>query len=399
MTSRKPRIVVDALSAGSGGGKRYIKNLFGRLPEQPLADVYAIAAPHQKCLFTDGPFTLIECTWANRSPFHRTWWLRHGLPRLLADLQATVYYAPGGTLPTRLPSGCKSAVAFRNQLPFTPSLRRLYPLGLMRLRTWLLRHLQAGSFSRGDLVIFVSQHGRELIDREVPDRRGRSVVIPHGVEEAFLTDSPPQPRSARWPEGYLLYVSTLDFYKAQIEVVEAWARVRSQRRTPEKLVLAGPEFAPYGRRLRRRIAELGLRNEVVLLGPVPADQLPALHREAKVNIFASRCENCPNTLLEALASGRPVVCSKEPPMPEFGADAVEYFDPLNPSEFADLLVDLLGDQEWMERLGKKGIQRARNFPLDECVKKTWESLFELAGASRSGRASDAADPGGPGRDL
>jgi glycosyltransferase involved in cell wall biosynthesis len=127
----------------------------------------------------------------------------------------------------------------------------------------------------------------------------------------------------------------------------------------------------------------------VLLGDVAPDQLAALHRNAKVNIFASRCENCPNVLLEALASGRPVVCSNAPPMPEFGADAVVYFDPLSPSELADILVELLGDPESMERLGKRAAQRARDFSLAGCAKKTWESLFELTGVSISGSAFDA----------
>ena len=48
-----------------------------------------------------------------------------------------------------------------------------------------------------------------------------------------------------------------------------------------------------------------------------------------------KVKNCPNILLEAMASGKAILCSNFNPMPEFGGKAVEYFDPSNIHDIAE----------------------------------------------------------------
>jgi len=154
--------------------------------------------------------------------------------------------------------------------------------------------------------------------------------------------------------------------------------LRDERETPEKLVLAGPEWPPYAAKLRRRIRELGLEDEVVLLGPVDHGRLPGLCQNAKLNIFASRLENCPNILLELLASGQPILCSTDPPMPEFGGDAVLYFDATDPRQLRDRIASVIDDAERRERLGAAARERSRLYQVDESMRRTWDLLTSLA---------------------
>ena len=130
--------------------------------------------------------------------------------------------------------------------------------------------------------------------------------------------------------------------------------------------------------VKKKIAELGLEDEVVLLGSVSHDELPGLYRSAKITVFASQCENCPNILLEAMAGSRPVLCSTDPPMPEFGVDAVVYFDPTNSVELADRLLEMLDDPEMLQRYGELAKRRSDDFRVDDAMRKTWQSLLELA---------------------
>jgi glycosyltransferase involved in cell wall biosynthesis len=218
----------------------------------------------------------------------------------------------------------------------------------------------------------------------VTEREGRAVVIPHGVGEAFKGDVLAGDWNERWPDGYVLYVSILDVYKSQLEVVEAWNRVRAKRETREKLILAGPEYPPYARRVKRKIAELGLEDEVVLLGSVTHDFLPGLYRSSKVTVFASQCENCPNILLEAMAGGRPVLCSNDQPMPEFGVDAVVYFDPTDAVELSERLLEMLDDPERQQDYGDRAKRRSGDFRVDEAMRQTWESMLELANGDSMG---------------
>jgi glycosyltransferase involved in cell wall biosynthesis len=309
----------------------------------------------------------------------RLFWGRFVLPRLLRRYSANVLYCPGGFLAVR-PKGCLTAVAFRNMLPFSPDERRRYSLGYMRLRLWLLQHIQGSSFRDADLVIFVSRFAKSVIDLTVKRRKGGAEIIPHGLSDHFRQPMT-RPADVRLPSSYVLYISILDVYKAQLELVDAWALLRSTRLTSEKLVLVGPEFGPYAEQVRRKIAATGLHDEVLLLGKLPYEQLPAYYQHAKVNVFASSCENCPNILLEALAGGRPVLCSDYQPMPEFGHDAVQYFDPYNPPQLANLLKGLLDDEAALTAWGKKAAQRAQYFQWSDAASKTWSALRQLAQGS------------------
>ncbi len=385
MTSSRPRIVINTLSARTGGGLTYARNLLKHFEFDDRADVYVLVAAQRRHMLPDGAYTFIDCKFAGQNVLQRTLWEAVGLPRLLRELEADVYYVLSGTLAAKPPGGCKSVVAFRNLLPFDSKNRKRYPHGYTRYRLWLIGQAQPRSFARADLVIFISEFGREVVEAVVTERAGRAVVIPHGVGEAFKSDDVVEGDwNERWPDGYVLYVSILDVYKSQLEVVEAWKTVRSTRETGEKLVLAGPEYPPYARRVKRKIAELGLGDEVVLLGPVTHDYLPGLYRSSKVTVFASQCENCPNILLEAMAGGRPVLCSSDQPMPEFGADAVVYFDPTNSVELADRLIEMLNDPELRRDYGDRAKRRSGDFRVDEAMRKTWVSMLELANSDATG---------------
>ncbi len=391
MSARPTRIVINALSARTGGGLTYARNLLRHFADAERADIIVLVAPGRKELLPDGPYRIVACDFAGRSVLHRTLWERFVVPRLLQTLEADVYYVLSGTLAAAPPDGCRSVVALRNMLPFDPANRKLYPHGWIRFRLWLIGRAQPWSFANADLVIFVSEYGQQTIDTLLPERRGRSVVIPHGVSEAFLAEQPGAFQE-RWPEGYVLYVSILDVYKAQIEVVEAWAALLARRETREKLVLAGPEFPPYARRVRQRIAELGLEDEVVLLGPVRhEDGLADLYRGARINLFASHCENCPNILLEAMASGRPVLCSGDPPMPEFGADAVVYFDPAVPAELTERLFELLDDAPRLNSLADAARSRGREYSIERCMRETWKELLALADSESDPNSDPKSD--------
>ena len=114
MTSSRPRIVINTLSARTGGGLTYARNLLKHFEFEDRADVYVLVAPKRRHTLPDGPYTFIDCTFAGQNVIQRTLWEAIGLPRLLERLEADVYYVLSGTLAAKPPAGCKSVVAFRN---------------------------------------------------------------------------------------------------------------------------------------------------------------------------------------------------------------------------------------------------------------------------------------------
>ena len=160
-------------------------------------------------------------------------------------------------------------------IPFSPQQRRRYGLGYMRLRNWLLERAITRSMAKADCVIFISEFARRVVEKRVPRLPGKTVIIPHGVNPVFRNNHEPRPY---WlpTEKYILYVSILDVYKAQLEVVRAFALLKARRSTTEKLILAGPDRSRYARAVQDEIERLGLRNDFLLTGPVAHDALPAL---------------------------------------------------------------------------------------------------------------------------
>ena len=371
-------IIIEALSALQGGGKTYLKNLFMYYKAYPNTRVIAfVPAKFKEEFTTNNQIEIRVSEFASKGIMQRIFWNTFILPGILKKLKADVLYSPGGFLATRQVRKCRTAVAFRNMLPFLPDERTRYAWGKTRARLWLLKHIQGASFRDADLVIFISKFAKSVIDLTAGNRQGQSLVVPHGLNNYFL-GTQPRPDDPKLPDEYVLYVSILSVYKSQVEVVKAWSQLRASRPTKEKLLLVGPDQPPYGEKVRQTIIELGLEEEVLLFGNVPYSQLPGYYQHAKVNIFASSCENCPNILLEALAAGQPVLCSDYQPMPEFGAEAVKYFDPYNPKQLSTLLQKVLDNPELRIELGKRAMQRAQDFQWDISAKRTWDALIDLA---------------------
>lgn len=371
-------ILLSALSARRGGGLTYIRNIVGQFPREPANRLTILSAQpieglpdHPNIEWQPAPgWTVrpISRVLLGMIYFRFFWPRRH-------DFDA-VFYA-GGSFDLALPKGPKRVVIFQNMLPFDPKERRRYPLGWIRSRLWFLQFIQGNAMRTGDLVVFISDYARGAIDAVISKRRGSSVVIPHG---ATRTNAPLDPAIlALLPERFVLYLSILDVYKAQVEAVEAWAELRKSRPTNEKLVLAGPEFPPYGRRVRDTIKRLGLEGEVILTGPVRHDQVSDLARRASLNLFLSSCENCPSILLELMLVGRPLVVSDIEPMPELGGPGLVYVDPYDPAATARAIAGLLDDPERSAAVGHAAAEGSKLYTWERAGKRTWSAIIQCIG--------------------
>ena len=371
-------ILINTLYARPvGSAKTYLSHLFSHLPPNKRDNIIVLANNDNYHLWEKFGVRVIISKWASKSYIHRIFFENFILPHLLRSEKVSVYFTASGLLPVWLPKNVRAAALSDNMLPFSPENRRRYPLGYIRFRLWLLHFIMMRSFLKANLVIYVSQYAQKVIEQHLSNRRGKSVVIPHGLDDDFYFRKD-RPFPKELSGEYVLYVSTITVYKAQIEVIQAWEALRQKRKsTREKLLIIGWEYPPYAAKVKTLISRLQLDNEVIILGKIEHEELPAYYQHAKINLFASSCENCPNILLEALASGKPVFCSDYPPMPEFGGDAVEYFDPYSPESLTNLLLKYLDNEEYREELGKRGLQRSEQFHSKQEAERTWKLLFQL----------------------
>ena len=143
-------------------------------------------------------------------------------------------------------------------------------------------------------------------------------------------------------------------------------------------MLIGSRDTPYARQVEKAIKSLGLAKEVLVIGSIDHTKLGDYYQNAEINLFASSCENCPNILLEMMAAGRPVLASKYPPMPEFGADFIQYFDPYHKGDLSSNLARLLDNEDEKIVWANKASVRADKYSWNYSAGKTWSLLRHSA---------------------
>lgn len=371
-------IGVDACAL-AGGGVTHLKGVLHRArPEAFGIERIRVWAPRRTLdqLPAAGWLEGVTVPEIEGSRLQRLWWQRQQLPRALAGCD--LFWSPGLFMPFRFEP---TVVMTQNSLLFDSRERRRYGLSLMAIRLAILRRSQIRSVRRAAGVIFLTSWGEQLVRRAV-DVPGATAVVPHGIDEGFLADPRPQePLSAYSRERpfRLVYVSVIDVYKHQANVVRAVAALRS-RGLPLELTLAGPAYPPALRQLERALDEVDPERRFVhYRGPVPYEALPALYRESDLCVFASTCENLPNILLEAMGSAIPIACSDRSPMPEVVQDGGVLFDPESTISIAGAIEKLALDPTLRADCAQRARALAEPYSWQRCSDDTLAFLAEVAG--------------------
>ena len=235
---------------------------------------------------------------------------------------------------------------------------------MMGLRDRLIfRTVVPRAARRAERVLTVSERTRRDLIEHYGLPEGKIVVTPNGVDPAFGPDAPKEEATP-----YALCVGALETRKDPVSAVEAIALVPGLR-----LVLAGPDRGD-GRAVRETVARLGLGARVDLLGYVDQKRLAALYRGASCLVFPSHYEGFGLPLLEAMASGTPVVAARTGAVPEVAGDAAVLVEAGSPVALALGIEEALGDRE---RLVAAGLEHARRFTWAETARRTLDVYREL----------------------
>lgn len=209
-----------------------------------------------------------------------------------------------------------------------------YPLRRPQIR-WAI--------NRAEKVLAVSGALRtRLLELGIPEHK---ILVHHnGIDrERFqLRDSGEARRELGLdPAGkHVLFVGYLVEAKALHILLEAVARLRQQNRLDFTTHLVG--CGPLEAELRGRAAALGVQDVVRFQGRRPHSEVPTWMAAADVFCLPSIREGCPNVMLEALASGRPVVATRVGGIPELAReDNALLVPPADPEALAGALTEAL----------------------------------------------------------
>jgi glycosyltransferase involved in cell wall biosynthesis len=301
------------------------------------------------------------------------WWEWYSLPQQLHQSGCAIL------LNVDAGSVCRFGPAVtmsRDMLSYEPGEIDRYSFGREKMRLIALRYVQNMALRSAAGVIFLTRYASRIIQQSCGPLRNVTYV-PHGVGTAFYTDVRKNVSLAETPIR-CLYVSNALPYKHQWQVVEAVALLR-QRGYDLRLELVGGGEGKAQSRLETTIARRDPERKFVTQHSfVPQDTLPQFLSAAHIFIFASSCENMPNTLVEAMAAGLPIACSDRGPMPEVLGDGGVYFDPENPGSIASAIADLVNDLEKRTRLASRARQLANQYSWKRCADETLGFIAQTA---------------------
>jgi glycosyltransferase involved in cell wall biosynthesis len=179
-------------------------------------------------------------------------------------------------------------------------------------------------------------------------------------------------------QPYLLFVGTLECRKNLVGLVQAFSRLKVKRKIPHRLVLAGQKGWGW-KEIQRAIPTHPFAQEVDVPGYLPREEVLRLYRGADVFIYPSLYEGFGFPVLEAMAAGVPVACSRAASLPEVAGEAAEFFDPYSIEEMTAALERVLESPERQAELRRKGAERVRHFSWEECARRHCHVYREYAG--------------------
>lgn len=371
-------IGVDATNIRRGGGRTHMTELLNAA--DPVRDGFAevFVWGSKETLHKFPQHAWLKKKWLpalDGNLIRRTLWQKFSLGKAARSLNCDVLFVPGGSFSTDF----RPVVTMnQNILPF--EWRELWRYGFspMTLKLILLRIVQTLSFRRAEGVIFLTDYAKRGVLQVTGPLSGETRVIPHGLNSRFLISDDVLAQREPCVKGEpirLIYVSTIDQYKHQWNVVDAVATVRMVSGLDLRLDLIGPSYAPALKRLNAAINERDPHREWVHYhGTIDYQNLNSLYERADIGIWASSCETFGLILLEMMGAGIPVVSSDRGPMPEILRDAGMYFDPQKTESLIAALLELLASEERINALAMKAHKNVKAFSWERCAADTFGFL-------------------------
>lgn len=370
-TRKAPHLLalVNAVHSKSGGGLTYLRNLLPLLARE--MDIHVVVQTDQEqdvrplCDQSGLPLHVIP-TWEKLSTVLIQEQI--SIPLLARRIGARLVFSPANYGPVLARN---SVILMRNAFEVT-SLERRWGKQAYWFAVKLLTQICFATCRR---AIVVSDHAaKTFLTVFHLDSDPRLSVVHHGVSPLF---HPPASDESRDPT-LLLAVSDIYVQKNFETLLRALARLRSSH-PGLRLGIAGNELDPaYAESLRTLCRELKITDQVTFLGSQPPDQIARLYREAMVFVFPSLVETFGNPLVEAMASGIPVVCTHAAAMPEVTGGAALLARPRDDAHMAEQIARLLDDRDLWREMSAKGLERAKNFSWEKTAERTAAVLREAA---------------------
>lgn len=209
-------------------------------------------------------------------------------------------------------------------------------------------------------------------------------VIPNGIDlERFVDLQRNEVRDKlqiKPEEKLLIFVGGFRPVKGIRYLITA-LKMLQQQGQPVKLVLVGRGRGEKD--LRRYVQQLDLVNSVIFTGQIPNENIPQFMAAADVFVLPSLSEGLPNVVLEAMASGLPIIATKVGGLPEIIEEGRNGFlvEPKNPKQIVEKILSIFGNDELRNSISANNREKIKEYSWDSVVDRL-EKVYQEVTAKK-----------------
>ncbi|MFM9022077.1 MAG: glycosyltransferase family 4 protein [Sediminibacterium sp.] len=376
------RIAVTAIFLNSGpleGYGHYSLELLRQLVDQ---------SGHQFLFLYDRPLTSFPLQHprithqvvrpATRQPLSQAIWYHFSATRLVRSWKADVWIQPYG---------------FSSFCTKTPQLTIVHDLASFHLpdvlpwyHRWNYRLFTGRALKKATLLAAVSNSTREDMQHVFPFLHSKSIELLPGASRSVFHPLDWEEKNAiksRYTGGqeYFLVAGSIHPRKDLMTVLKAFSLFKKWQKSSMKLVIAG-RWAWQNEELQEKINSYKYRDELVITGYIPEEELTLLTGAAYALIYPSLWEGFGLPILEAMQSGIPVIASNHPSLVETGGKVALYFDAGQPELLYEQCLRLYKDESLKSRLITEGIQRAQLYSWENTARELNRLLYQVVTEER-----------------
>jgi glycosyltransferase involved in cell wall biosynthesis len=301
-------------------------------------------------------------------------WEQISLPQLSRKHCVDYLFCPYNTAPLFLHKNIRLILAVHDFIYMQPTSKLPFSSSVYQnVGRFYRRAVVPNVLKQARFILTVSQVTRRQILDHCPNVQHRIVVIPNTIADSWFVNG----RVVAPSQSLILCPSGEAPSKNLNKAIAAFARyVHFQSRTEIRMLVTGVKPA-YHDSFQATARRLGVGSQVEFAGYLPEKELQLLYRQASLCFVASSHEGFGIPVLEAMASGTPVVLSDIPSFREVAGQAGLYFNEESVEDMSEKL-RVIDDEKFLSTMRMKVLSEAQRFSpqiVDAKIRDFWALLL------------------------
>jgi glycosyltransferase involved in cell wall biosynthesis len=383
-------LFVDASAASSGSGPTYVRNVVPHLAARTDLRATVLLSPQLRQEFHDQPnVSFVEFTSTSGNVASRFLRAQRLVPDLVRRSGANILLSAGNIALFRSPVPqilLSGNALYMSKEFFRDVLRRRH------YAAWLDTKVKGFLAKQSVRVADCTVAPSEAFAKDIARWTGvRARAIRHGFDPSiFFGDAVlPEDLNAklirRNDELRLLFVSHYNYYRnfealfRAIPLLSEWVTNREVKVFLTCRLQLGANPGSYRTDAATALVQrLRLGTKLVELGAVPYDLVHRVYQACDIYVSPAYVETFAHPLVEAMASGLPVVASDLPVHREICGDAALYFPFSSPEALARQVTSVASNEDLARQLSSRGLERSKDFSWEQHVNQVVAVAAELA---------------------